>query len=321
MLESYANVIQTDRLPCFPRGSPQTSPNPLAAAVERMRLTGSGVRRSHGIEPDRGGLRLSAVAARAAVGGRARCATIRSRSAFRARARRSPPTTTGAACACPPVMSSSPRAAAKATRCCSSCCATPATRCSCRTELPAVRAPDASRQRRRRGRTALDYHGVWPIDLDTWRRDRPTRTRAVLVVSPNNPTGRWLQRDELDWPRRRCARRTTWRSSVTKCSPTIPSTRRPARHEASSSARRRAVVQPWRAVEVGRPAAVEARLDGAERPAPRCVQGALMRLELIADTYLSVSTPVQVAATRLLEEGRDIRAADSPARRAELPAR
>ena len=37
------------------------------------------------------------------------------------------------------------------------------------------------------------------------------------------------------------------------------------------------------------------------------LQGALMRLELIADTYLSVSTPVQVAAKRLLEEGRHVR--------------
>ena len=32
-----------------------------------------------------------------------------------------------------------------------------------------------------------------------------------------------------------------------------------------------------------------------------------MRLELIADTYLSVGTPVQIAAKRLLEEGRQVR--------------
>jgi alanine-synthesizing transaminase len=37
------------------------------------------------------------------------------------------------------------------------------------------------------------------------------------------------------------------------------------------------------------------------------VQGALMRLELIADTYLSVNTPVQQALPRLFEEAQVVR--------------
>jgi aspartate/methionine/tyrosine aminotransferase len=39
------------------------------------------------------------------------------------------------------------------------------------------------------------------------------------------------------------------------------------------------------------------------------VREALQRLEIICDTYLSVSTPVQIAAPRLIEAGRSIRAA------------
>jgi aspartate/methionine/tyrosine aminotransferase len=46
-------------------------------------------------------------------------------------------------------------------------------------------------------------------------------------------------------------------------------------------------------------------LDGP----PDLVAEALDRLELIADTYLSVSTPVQVAAPTLLREGAAVRAA------------
>src|SRR5262249_28063594 len=37
------------------------------------------------------------------------------------------------------------------------------------------------------------------------------------------------------------------------------------------------------------------------------VADALDRLELICDTYLSVSTPVQIAAPELIERGRDVR--------------
>ena len=39
----------------------------------------------------------------------------------------------------------------------------------------------------------------------------------------------------------------------------------------------------------------------------RLVDPALERLELICDTYLSVSTPVQLAASRLLERGVGVR--------------
>jgi aspartate/methionine/tyrosine aminotransferase len=37
------------------------------------------------------------------------------------------------------------------------------------------------------------------------------------------------------------------------------------------------------------------------------VGAALERLELICDTYLSVATPVQIAAPRLMEQGADVR--------------
>jgi hypothetical protein len=42
---------------------------------------------------------------------------------------------------------------------------------------------------------------------------------------------------------------------------------------------------------------------------PDLVDDARRRIEIIADTYLSVSTPVQVAAARLIDAGREVRGA------------
>jgi alanine-synthesizing transaminase len=43
----------------------------------------------------------------------------------------------------------------------------------------------------------LSYDGSWHVDLDALRRAVTERTRAIVVVSPNNPTGSFLKRDEL----------------------------------------------------------------------------------------------------------------------------
>src|SRR5262249_5904003 len=43
----------------------------------------------------------------------------------------------------------------------------------------------------------LDYHGSWAVDFDSIERAWTARTRAVLIVSPNNPTGSLIKRDEL----------------------------------------------------------------------------------------------------------------------------
>ena len=45
----------------------------------------------------------------------------------------------------------------------------------------------------------LEYHGRWSIDRQDLERALTPRTRAVLVVSPNNPTGARLGDDDRDW--------------------------------------------------------------------------------------------------------------------------
>ena len=49
---------------------------------------------------------------------------------------------------------------------------------------------------------ALDEHAGWRLDVDAVAAAIEARTKAVLVVSPNNPTGSTLHRRELDRPGR-----------------------------------------------------------------------------------------------------------------------
>src|SRR5262249_62401870 len=53
----------------------------------------------------------------------------------------------------------------------------------------------------------LEYHGRWAIDVDAVARAITARTRALLIVSPNNPTGTFVTPDELDRLASVCASR------------------------------------------------------------------------------------------------------------------
>jgi alanine-synthesizing transaminase len=45
---------------------------------------------------------------------------------------------------------------------------------------------------------ALAYDGAWHVDIESLRRCKTERSRAVVVVNPNNPTGSYLKQSELD---------------------------------------------------------------------------------------------------------------------------
>jgi alanine-synthesizing transaminase len=53
----------------------------------------------------------------------------------------------------------------------------------------------------------LEYHGTWSIDAHAVEAAITPRTRAVLVVSPNNPTGSVLTRGDLSALAHLCASR------------------------------------------------------------------------------------------------------------------
>jgi aspartate/methionine/tyrosine aminotransferase len=149
------------------------------------------------------------------------------------------------------------------------------------------------------------YHGTWVIDPEDLKGAINDTTRAILVVSPNNPTGAWLKRDELSALTELCATHglALIGDEVFADYPLDPA--------AGSQA---SVVEHGDVLtfslgglskSVGLP---QVKLGWIAASGPSLqLRAALMRLELIADTYLSVSSPVQVAAAHLLEAGASVR--------------
>lgn len=152
---------------------------------------------------------------------------------------------------------------------------------------------------------ATEFHGLWQLDVESVRGTLDETTRAVLVVSPNNPTGGWLKYDELGLLVELCAERGVALISdevfadypIDPAPGAVPSAlQRPEALVFSLGGLSKSIGLPqlklgW--IAVGGPAVL--------------VQPALQRLAIIADTYLSVNTPVQHAAPHLLARGFGIR--------------
>jgi aspartate/methionine/tyrosine aminotransferase len=146
----------------------------------------------------------------------------------------------------------------------------------------------------------LVYHGVWSIDFDALAAAATPRTRALIVVNPNNPTGSFLKRDEFARLQTFCA---DHRLAIIS-------------DEVFSSYG--FGVDPSRLTTLVDCGVITFCLNGFSKlcglPQMKLAwivlggpvadrADALARLEWIADTYLSVGTPVQCAAPVLLSEG------------------
>jgi aspartate/methionine/tyrosine aminotransferase len=158
----------------------------------------------------------------------------------------------------------------------------------------------------------LDPDAGWRIDFDSLEDVVTSRTRAILVVSPNNPTGSFVKSDEVE----RLSEFAAAHDLALVADEVF------ADYELTPGARATA----GRLVD--RSDVLSFSLGGLSKSvglpqlklawiavggAARLVEPALERLEIICDTYLSVSTPVQVAASELLERGASVR--DQIARR------
>jgi aspartate/methionine/tyrosine aminotransferase len=141
----------------------------------------------------------------------------------------------------------------------------------------------------------LAYDGAWHVDLASVRAATTPRTRAILAVSPNNPTGSFLKKDELE------ALGTMGLPLVSDEVFSPYALREDARRAATAlDAPGAPLVFALGGLSklAGLPQMKLAwMLVGGE---PAAVDPALGRLEVIADAFLSVGTPVQHAAAAMM---------------------
>ena len=149
---------------------------------------------------------------------------------------------------------------------------------------------------------ALIYDHGWQIDFPSIERAISERTRALVLVNPNNPTGSYVNPEERHMINRLCAEHGF---ALVVDEVFLDYSHEPSRHVSfavnhqaltftlsglSKIAALPQMKMAWIAV------------SGPQSP----VRQALERLEIIADTYLSVSAPVQLAAGVLLEQRRSM---------------
>ena len=150
----------------------------------------------------------------------------------------------------------------------------------------------------------LEYQRTWSIDLASVERALSTATRAIVVVSPNNPTGSRICRHELE----------RLDALAAEHGAAIIADEVFADYDLAGGGD---TASPLRAgsslvfslgglsKSIGLPQAKLAWIAAGGPPA--LVAEALARLEFAADAYLSVSTPVQEAAAELLRDGSVVR--------------
>ena len=151
----------------------------------------------------------------------------------------------------------------------------------------------------------LEYHARWEVDIASMAV-APGETRAVLLVSPNNPTGSYVTSQEAEAIVRLCKER-GWALVADEVFAEYPlGGSRPELCFASD-----ADVLSFSLGGISKSLGLPQLKVGwvvVGGPA-RDRDAALAGLELIADTFLSVSTPVQLALPDLLRRGARVREA------------
>jgi len=152
----------------------------------------------------------------------------------------------------------------------------------------------------------LEYHGRWQMNLEGVARAVTPRTRAVLLVSPNNPTGSMVKADELSAVADLCRVHELALIGDEVFADYPMEEERPTGPSVLAQPKALTFGLGGLSKTVGLP---QVKLGWMALGGPEDLVGAaLERLEVICDAYLSVSTPVQVAAPQLLRDGAAVRA-------------
>lgn len=152
----------------------------------------------------------------------------------------------------------------------------------------------------------LTYDGAWHLEPAAVAEALTPRVRAVILVSPNNPTGSYVKRDAAERLLEDCASRDV----AVVCDEVF------ADYAFGEGGQQRATLagdSPALLFSLGGLAKScglpQLKLSWIAVSGPAGVRDeALARLEIVADTFLSVSTPVQHAAPALLGRLRELQA-------------
>jgi alanine-synthesizing transaminase len=160
-------------------------------------------------------------------------------------------------------------------------------------------------------RSLYDERKGWEVDLERLTNSISNRTKAIVAVSPNNPTGAFLKKNELAWIAELCRRfdlalivDEVFSDYGTPSGSAAAGTERvssAAAHDAALTF----VLNGFSKI-VGLPQLKLAwvHVSGPQELARHALEG----LEFIADAYLSVSTPVQLAAGVVLGQRKSVQA-------------
>ncbi len=141
-------------------------------------------------------------------------------------------------------------------------------------------------------------HGAWCIDFHTIEGALSARTRAIVVVNPNNPTGHFIASHELRELRALCASRGIAIISDEVFRDYAIAPREDSSLTLGDSEDALTFTLHGLSKAAGLPQMKLAWMIASG--ASDLVRKAMSRLELIADTYLSAGTPVQCALPSLL---------------------
>jgi alanine-synthesizing transaminase len=153
----------------------------------------------------------------------------------------------------------------------------------------------------------LAYHDGWRIELETLAAilDSSLRkARAIVVVHPNNPTGSFVSREELECLLKHCAEHALAlvADEVFADYAFAPDDERAVSHAGISEALTFTLSGLSKISALPQMKLAWVVVNGPPDVLPK----ALARLEVIADTYLSVSAPLALALPAMLETRRSL---------------
>jgi alanine-synthesizing transaminase len=148
----------------------------------------------------------------------------------------------------------------------------------------------------------LLYDHGWQIDFPSLQNAVTDRTRAVVVVHPNNPTGSFVQADEQEELNRICCEHSL---AIIADEVFLDYSLNPIKPQTFAANQKVLTFTLSGISKISALPQMKVAWIASSGP-PHEREAALARLEVIADTYLSMNAPIQWAIPVLLDQRKEI---------------